>query len=176
MNEQAYLVLFTILALRSVIAFYDVEGHKKVLNDKIKVQKAFKEKGFFVLILQSLSRYKKFFLDICSFFVLIIRDDRRFIKYADSIDQSILSQDINQLIKKYKKQYLKYIDVSLGKIYEMGTHPNKFLSGEKLFFNKEIVRISKYFSIQSHEIINYLLNPKGEKHCTYSSLVKINLT
>ena len=82
---------------------------KKVLNDKIKVQKAFKEKGFFVLDTSKVYQdIKSFFLDICSFFVLIIRDDRRFIKHADSIDQSILSQDIKLIDKKYKKQYLKY--------------------------------------------------------------------
>ena len=45
--SYAYLVLFTILALRSVIAFYDVEvTKKKVLNDKIKVQKLLKKKDF----------------------------------------------------------------------------------------------------------------------------------
>ena len=43
---------------------------KKVLNDKIKVQKAFKEKGFFVLDTSKVYQdIKSFFLDICSFFV-----------------------------------------------------------------------------------------------------------
>ena len=69
--SYAYLVLFTILALRSVIAFYDVEGHKKkVLNDKIKVQKAFKEKGFFVLdtskVYQDIKSFFRYLLFFCA--------------------------------------------------------------------------------------------------------------
>ena len=137
---------------------------KKVLNDKIKVQKAFKEKGFFVLDTSKVYQdIKSFFLDICSFFVLIIRDDRRFIKHADSIDQSILSQDIKLIDKKIQKAIFEIQKIDrtlLGKIYEMGTHPNKFLSGEKLFFNKEIVRISKYFFDSKSRNNKLLVKPK----------------
>ena len=71
---------------------------------KLKCKKLFKEKGFFVLDTSKVYQdIKSFFLDICSFFVLIIRDDRRFIKHADSIDQSILSQDIKLIDKKIQK-------------------------------------------------------------------------
>ena len=49
----------------------------------------------------------------------------------------------------------------LGKLYEMGTRPNKFLTGNRLFFNDEIMRNTEAF--RSNQKVNiFCQTQKGE--------------
>ena len=107
-----------------------------------------------------------FYLDISRFLALTLIDDGRFEAEAEKLLHVICSHDIRKIetelqnclnvVQKVDRQLLSHL-------YDMGTRPNKFISGERLFTNNEIVKVTNQFFQSKGSDNPLLLKPtKGE--------------
>ena len=109
---------------------------------------------------------KEFYFDIAKFFSIILEDNNRFIHHVHKIRGAVETKDIISIDKAFQNAMLAVQSKDrklLSKLYDMGTRPNKFISGEKLFFNKEVTKITQKFFESQGNINPLLVKPqKGE--------------
>jgi hypothetical protein len=114
---------------------------------------------------------QKFYFDIIRYWALVLRDsDKKFFKYADKLENILETKSINKIDPIFQNSLLEVSEIDrgiLGSLYEMGTCPNKFLSGEKLFFNPAIIEKTNEFFTNNRNKANQeeplLVKPyKGE--------------
>ena len=98
-------------------------------------------------------------------FSILLEDDNQYINHVRKIRETLEIKDIiliDQAMQKAMQEVQSKDRKLLSKLYDMGTRPNKFISGEKLF-NKEITKITKKFFESKGNINPLLVKPqKGE--------------
>ena len=113
------------------------------------IKEQFSEYGYVIVNNKEVIKdIKKFYCDIAFFFSIVLEDDTRFDNYVDEIRKGLENEDILLIDNSIQKAMLKVQSVDrklISKLYDMGTRPNKFITGEKLFFNKEISKITNKF-------------------------------
>ena len=127
----------------------------------------FKERGFVEVDRKVvLDDIKNFYFDIASYLAIILYDDGRFKNESLRIFDALEDGDIDAIDSSMQSAMFNVQKIDralLGKLYEMGTRPNKFLTGNRLFLNDEIMRITEGFFGSKSEGKNLLVKPeKGE--------------
>lgn len=131
------------------------------------IEDSFKESGFAEINNELvLDDIKNFYFDIANYLAIVLYDDGRFKDESLQIFNSLEDVDIEAIdtnIQNAMFTVQKTDRALLGKLYEMGTRPNKFLAGNRLFFNDEIKRVTEAFFRSKSEGKHLLVKPeKGE--------------
>ena len=118
--------------------------YKAKQEKKMDICEQFKENGFALINKEKvLEDIKEFYFDIAKFFSIILEDDNRFIHHVHKIRGAVETKDIISIDKAFQNAMLAVQSKDrklLSKLYDMGTRPNKFISGEKLFSIKKLLK------------------------------------
>ena len=94
----------------------------------------FKENGFVIINKENvLDDIKDFYFDIAEFFSILLEDDNQYINHVRKIRETLEIKDIiliDQAMQKAMQEVQSKDRKLLSKLYDMGTRPNKFISGE----------------------------------------------
>lgn len=131
------------------------------------MEEEFRTRGFVEVSNELVLDYiKNFYFDIANYLAIILHDDGRFKDESLQILNALEDANIDAIdisIQNAMFNVQKIDRTLLSKLYEMGTKPNKFLTGIRLFFNDEIVRVSEAFFRTKAEGKPLLVKPeKGE--------------
>ena len=127
----------------------------------------FKERGFVEINNELvLDDIKNFYFDIANYLAIVLYDDGRFKDESLQILNALEDGNIDAIDSNIQNAMFNVQKIDralLSKLYDMGTRPNKFLTGNKLFFNDEIVRIAEAFFRSKSEGKHLLVKPeRGE--------------
>ena len=127
----------------------------------------FRERGFAEINKELvLDDIKNFYFDIANYLAIVLYDDGRFKDESLQIFNALEDDDIDAIDSNMQNAMFNVQKIDralLGKLYEMGTRPNKFLTGNRLFFNDEIMRVTEAFFRSKSEGKHFLVKPeKGE--------------